>query len=689
MGSDPNEKTSRGQTPFSSPRPALTRWRLWFILLLVFLTVLLYQPGLFHPYLFDDTEMVSANRHIRSLGNVPQFFRASYWREARPGRSYRPLVESSLALNVALTGDAPVGLRAVNVALLAAVGALAYWLAWRLTRSVLAALLAGLVFLVHPTHLETVTLVKNRSELMAGFFGLLSLLWFLRSWRGGRAWWAWWLASVMALAAALGSKEVALAWPLVLIAAALALAPRDQRGRAALMTLPAWLLAAAFLALLLTAMPDRYLKAPAADHAAVAAFANLGPTGRAAVVIKTVGVNLGLLVWPFPNCADRAFAVPHSLARLDVLAGAGALLLVLALVVWTWRRSTPARFALLWLLMALAPVANLSPDVRRPISEARLFAATVPFALLVGLSLHALLIPSTLRTLPALRTSRSPVPRIDRKRPRLPYPFAASALVVWLIASVAGIETALSSWRSPIDFWARTARQSPTVWRAQYNYGVVLGQNGDYAESVAHLERARALDPDNRDGLYNLTVSLTALARQEEALGRTRDAEGRPNEAQHVYAVARVRFEEARNLMQAVLAREPDDAPAYAALALALSGLGQEQEALAAARTAVDLAPDRSRLWCTYSQVLTAAKRFDDAIVAARRAHGLAPEDPEVWLGLAETLADAGRFEEALTECEAVARRWSARQWGLAAGALAAHIERLRAATSKTSRPAR
>jgi len=666
-----------------------------FVAVIVALTAGLYAPTLSNPLLFDDVDFIRKNPYIGSLRNIDAFFNPTYWNEERPGRSYRPLAEASTTLNWVAgralarafgwdPGSAAVtSLRAVNVALLAAVGALVYLLVWRLARSCAAALIAGLVFAAHPTHLETITVIKNRSELQAALFGLLALLWFLRGATGTRRgrWWVWWLASIAATAAALGSKEVALALPLVITAAAILLVPspspsqgegrgegettgrsrrtaphpnplptgergfaaRHSRRRALILTVPVWLLAAGFVVLLFASMPMRYGQPPATDRLRYLEFAALGPFERGLVTVKTAGTYLGLLVWPFALCTERGFAIPRGLGEAAVLASLGGCLTVAVIAVWSWRRARLVVFGLLWMLLTIAPVANLVPVATRPIAEQRLFAATIPFALLVGL---------VLARLGALWFVR------ETKRCQVPFPekvpdtiFCVSATVVlaaWLAATGATVLGALPIWRSGLDLWERTARHplAHGSWRAQFNYGTTLLKARRCRAAIGQLERAGRLDDLQIGVLQNMAFCF----RQTN------------------------RYAEAKRLARLALAWDPDYDAAHDVLAWTLVYEGQAERALYEAREALRLAPGDGRHHAAVGFCLLRAGRPEEAIAPLRRACELRPHDAGARLTLADALEAAGRLDEALDECRAVIDRWAGKQVALAAHARAQRI---------------
>jgi hypothetical protein len=135
---------------------------------------------------------------------------------ARPGGDgfFRPAGYTVLGLNSAWAGASPVrwhwtgfGLHAMNSALVAALGA-------ALGLSRLAALFSGLLFALHATRPEAALWVAGRFDLLATFFGLISLLFFTQSF--GRRPIAYRGASLAAMILAILSKESAYALPLII-----------------------------------------------------------------------------------------------------------------------------------------------------------------------------------------------------------------------------------------------------------------------------------------------------------------------------------------------------------------------------------------------------------------------------------------------------------------------------------------
>ena len=120
--------------------------------------------------------------------------------------SYRPVATLSFALNTALTGATPIGLRFINLAILVALGcALSRWVARYTVPAI--GWLAALLLVAHPSNVELVNYVIARADLLS-MLGVVCFLWAQKAalddgrWPAGRA-----IFAGAALAIAIGSKE--------------------------------------------------------------------------------------------------------------------------------------------------------------------------------------------------------------------------------------------------------------------------------------------------------------------------------------------------------------------------------------------------------------------------------------------------------------------------------------------------
>ncbi|HEV2706918.1 MAG TPA: hypothetical protein VGV59_13395 [Pyrinomonadaceae bacterium] len=175
------------------------------------LGVAAYGDVLGHFFLSDDFEQI---------GRVLDGDLSFVWGRSHGG-FFRPVFILSYYLDAVLWGRNPFGFHLTNLLLHVLNSLLVYALARALTvdapltetRRKLVSILAGLIFLLHPSHTEAVSWVSGRADLLATLFCLASLLAYISYLHTGRR--AQLSVALCAFAAALLSKEAAVCLPLV------------------------------------------------------------------------------------------------------------------------------------------------------------------------------------------------------------------------------------------------------------------------------------------------------------------------------------------------------------------------------------------------------------------------------------------------------------------------------------------
>lgn len=174
---------------------------------------LVYGHSMLNGWAVDDTPIVYENPAAHSVSEALRHWFSPYWPlvEGEPAAGlHRPAVILSYAVDWSISGGRPWWFHLVNTLLHGMVTGLvvAVGLAWL---TPLGALTVGLVFAVHPVHVEAVANVVGRAELMAAL-GLLAVTIGARRYRHAasqRVAAAWMGFCVLGLGGALFSKETA------------------------------------------------------------------------------------------------------------------------------------------------------------------------------------------------------------------------------------------------------------------------------------------------------------------------------------------------------------------------------------------------------------------------------------------------------------------------------------------------
>ena len=157
-----------------APPPSLPHeWTAWKVAAIVVITLIVYIPAMRADFIWNDDSFLTDNPHIKAPDGLYRF-----WFTTR-SPDYFPLTSSMLWIEWRLWGMNATGYHVVNV-LLHAVSSV---LAWRVLRqlNVPGALLAGLVFAVHPVNVESVAWITERKNTLPMVFFLLSILFYLKS----------------------------------------------------------------------------------------------------------------------------------------------------------------------------------------------------------------------------------------------------------------------------------------------------------------------------------------------------------------------------------------------------------------------------------------------------------------------------------------------------------------------------
>lgn len=166
--------------------------------------LLVFGNGLGGDFVHDDI-LVLSHGLFAQPDKFFGFFSQPYFDGFHQAGLYRPLTQTSFAFNF-LFGSAPFGFHLSNVLLHIVNSFLVFLLLKKLFSDVRLGFAAALLFLVLPIHVEAVTSIVGRAELLSFLFGTLALLlWLDRKY----------ILSAVLLLSALLSKETAVAVPAV------------------------------------------------------------------------------------------------------------------------------------------------------------------------------------------------------------------------------------------------------------------------------------------------------------------------------------------------------------------------------------------------------------------------------------------------------------------------------------------
>jgi hypothetical protein len=465
-GEAPAERS--GSAPRAPSSAVRGRWvaHAFACAVLVALTLAFYSPALdIGWFRIDDESYVPHNAQIQALtlDNVKQIATEPYF------SNYSPVHLYSYMFDWALVGDDPRGFHLSSHIWAGLCAAWVYVLAWYLFKRRTVAWAAGLLFVVHPAHVEAVAWIASRKDLVSTFFALPCLIAYLEGRRRHSR--AWYLASVGLFALAIAGKLSVVVLPGVFLLFDLLVERR--RGWGLLLDKVPYGLVSIFFALrVMGAQPPP--------------FRELDAIGLIAV--------LGEFLWLLTGFGEYVIFRPDLGAggvRWYELFWFALALLVVVSTVLDFRKSASREGSrweqalCLWILVALVPSQVLR--FAYPVSDRYLFFPSVPLVLLLAWGVFSERLPVLKRRLALL------------------------SLGVLFSCWAWNARTYLDEWCDPRSLWYGASQKVDDVFVHQY-----LGEH--YQTSVERLLAELRADAEPGTGMSAESAALlTALGFDEGA----------------------------------------------------------------------------------------------------------------------------------------------------------------------------
>jgi 4-amino-4-deoxy-L-arabinose transferase-like glycosyltransferase len=482
-----------------------------------------------------------------------------------------------LLLNYKLFGTNPVGWHLTSVLVHAAATYLCYRVVKRVSNDAIIATTAGLVFAVHPVHMETVAWVSGVTDSLMTCFFLGALLCFLRSSREGSKRFVWLLTSALLYGCSLLCKETAAVLPAIVIALVL-LAPGDksENRRSGFQN-------AGIVSLLYGIVFAGYW---VARNSALAGVSHsrweIGLGTLLATCPSLLWFYIAHSVWPVGLSIfyDRPPVLHADWLHFWLpLFGLAAVVTAVVLAIPRHQRRTGA-FAATIFLVPLVPAFVLPALVPTDFAHDRyLYLSCLGVAWLIGIMVRRIKASSTGSRL-------------------------LSAELLVIVAIVLGLSAATSAqivyWANDLLLFDRATRIAPGNVTAFTNLGQALLRRGQTKEAISIFREVAQADPHNWAVLYNLGLYDFLNGNYAEAEGYLTRATTLSTADSDTFALLgdvlnrEGKFTEAEAAARSALALRPNKAGYRRTLAEALYGEGRRSQALEQIRAEIAAHPDEN-----------------------------------------------------------------------------------------------
>lgn len=465
----------------------LTRWlSAAIVALIVVATLAAYWPALDNALLvtWDTQAYVTGNPMVLSLSvdNLRRMLTDFHY------ANWHPLTWFSHAIDYAVYGEMAAGHHLTSVLIHALNASLVVVLALRLYRirpwpvvqhPLLASGLAGLLFAIHPQHVESVAWVAERKDVLCQLFVMLGLISYCQYVKGpmrGLADRWYWLVLVCHLLALL-AKSMAVTFPLILlIIDAYRIDAETRRA-----TDPDWrrLLGQKVPMLLLSFGAGLLTLGAQHNSGALASVAAAGLEVRILNAINSIVFYVSK--WLIPIHFSPYYPYPSFTTAADYLAASLALVgIVLAsgLAWFAWCRGLKFWLAAwVFYIVTLMPVIGLIQVGGQAAADRYAYLPTLPW--------YIILSAWVVGTFASLR----------KRSIRLCATGALMAIVLGL-----GLKTRAQTdiWQSDVTLWGHVVRFTPESALAHSQLGnAYYIVEKDYRRAVHHFRQAISIEPDN------------------------------------------------------------------------------------------------------------------------------------------------------------------------------------------------
>jgi hypothetical protein len=380
------------------------------VLLCIIATAVLYAADLHLGFFrIDDQQYVVSNPWIQGVTwkHLAQILSSPYY------LNYSPVHLLSYALDHAVGGLNAYAFHLSSNLWAGVVAGFVYLVALALTQQRITAVVAALLFVVHPAHVEAVAWISSRKDLVAAAFVLPCVLAYLKYRRCGAK--RWYIVSLLLFLFALLGKLSVAAFPAVLVVIDLVLEKRPLK-RSIIDKVPFLVLAAMLAVAVQRAQPSTGLQPD--------------PAVQAKAFFQTLWLLTGLgnyVIYRVP---------PASGDRLFQLVGLGILLGLLLLPWLLCKRYPVMTVSIYWVLFTYLPTQVL--PFSYPVTDRYLFLPSVGAVVLIAW----LLIKAT--------------DQLQRWKVAAATTLVTALSFIWLMKTV----SYLSEWQDPRSVWLAATQKS-------------------------------------------------------------------------------------------------------------------------------------------------------------------------------------------------------------------------------------
>ncbi len=591
------------------PRSAATTFRqpdLLILLGLAVMTFAIYAQVIGHQFItLDDDAYIKGNVMVNrgvTLAGVAWAF------STFDQGNWHPLTWIAHMMDSQLFGMNAGGHLLVNALIHIANTLLVFWFLFRTTHARWPSALAAALFALHPLHVESVAWAAERKDTLSTFFGLLSLIAYVRYAKGPSIRRYTWVAITLVLG--LLAKPMLVTWPFVMLLLdywplrRFDLTPRKEMGT------KLWPLLREKFPLFALVAASAVITTIAQSHGgAVRTFQDFPIALRLTNALVSYVKYLLLTFWP----NDLGVYYPYTTSGTpawQIICAAFLLIGITALCFFQRKIRPYLVVGWLWFLGALVPVIGIVQVGGQTMADRYFYIPSIGLFIVIAFGLA------------------------DIAERRHLAPSLSAAVASGILLALAILTNAqIHRWSNSFTLFKHTLAVTPPNLIIENNLGSALSRSGLHDEAGAHFEKALQIIPAHYDSLLYDTLLNMGITRFYQN-----------------------RLPEAIEYCQSALRVRPDAPKAHDLLGMALAMQGHGEAALDEMRHAAELAPNDADIQKDLGVTLARLGRIPESIDHFHEALRLNPYNASAHNNLGLSLLQSGKPGESIPEFEAALR---------------------------------
>jgi len=457
------------------------------ICILALLVALPYLPTLRYGFLFDDYHLIVRNENLSKTSDLSHYFFETHSWQHGYANYYRPMMYASLMLNQLISGNDAWSYHIFNVITNLLAAFLVYLIAKNLFLRIngensvdlvagigdKAALLAAVLFALHPIHTEAVTNIAGRADIMMTFWILLGVVIAVKAYAGNIqvSCLAGWFVGICALAAGLTKETGFLFMPVIFLYYFLFYTKKQINK---INKLRVWIAGCAGTAFAISMYI--FVQTNASNVNRISYLDNFCPFVPLEQRIKTavylIGKSIKLLFIPYPLSSDYSFAQITPKTTFLTLYSVLAVITISCGLLWSWKKpASPSKkiteFAILWFILCYIFSSNIFFPIGTIFGERLLYLASVGFCIAAAWWIYQI------------------KSRMLRRIVLLPV----------IIAYILLIFSRNVDWANSENFYRAMRKSAPRSAKAHFSSAKLALDNSEYKLAAKHLNNSLAIFP--------------------------------------------------------------------------------------------------------------------------------------------------------------------------------------------------